>query len=48
MNHRFDYLREIFYKSFIEVIKTDEGLYFFQINKCDSIDNDLNLRRVHS
>ena len=48
MDHRFDYFKKVFYKPFVEVTKIDEGLYFFQINKCDLIDNDLNLRRIHS
>ena len=48
MNYWFDYLWEVSYKSFIKITKIDKGLYFFQINKCESIDNDLNLRRVHS
>ena len=48
MNHWFDYLWKVFYKSFIKITKTDEDLYFLQINKYNLIDNDLNLHRVYS
>ena len=32
----------------MKITKTDKDLYSFQINRCDLIDNDLNLRRIHS
>ena len=48
MNYRFNYLRKVFYKSFIKIIEVDKDLYLFQIRKLYLIDDDLYFNRIYS
>ena len=45
--YEFNYFREVFNKSLIKIIKFDKDLYLFKVNRCNLLDNSLDLNRVY-